>query len=111
VSAQLAIDGWAPTLGSSASADDALPTAPGEIDVDVERPAADWAPLRPPPSDDAPVCFVDGVRRIDGVVWRTEDAGSVRQALAVSIAAGSVHCEGSTASIEAAEVQRLLIGP
>jgi hypothetical protein len=111
VSAQLAIDGWAPTLGSSASADDALPTAPGEVDVDVERPAADWAPLRPPPSDDAPVCFVDGVRRIDGVVWRTEDAGSVRQALAASIAAGSVHCEGSTASIEVAEVQRLLIGP
>jgi hypothetical protein len=111
MSATLTVDGWAPTLGSSGGGDDGLPTAPGEIDVGVEVPAAAWAPRRPPPCDDAPVCFVDGVRRVDGVLWRTEDAGSVRQALAVSIAAGSVHCDGSTASIEVAEVQRLLVGP
>jgi hypothetical protein len=111
VSASLAIDGWAPSLGSAAGADDVLPAAPGEIDVEVERAAGDWAPLRPPPPDAAPVCFVDGVRRVEAVLWRTEDAGSVRQALAVSLAAGSVHCEGAAATIEVAEVQRLLIGP
>jgi hypothetical protein len=111
VTTTLAIDGWAPTLGSAAAADDALPTAAGEVDVDVERRADDWAPVRPPPCDDAPVCFVDGVRRIDGVLWRTEDAAEVRQALAVSIGAGSVRCHGATAEIEVAEVQRLLIGP
>jgi hypothetical protein len=111
VSASLTIDGWAPSIGSAAGADDALPGAPGQIDVEVERAADAWAPLRPPPADAAPVCFVDGVRRVDGVLWRTEDAGSVRQALAVSLAAGSVHCEGTAASIEVAEVQRLLIGP
>jgi uncharacterized protein len=111
VSVSLAIDGWSPTLGTAAGGDEALPTAPGEVDVDVERPAAAWGPLRPATGDPLPVCFVDGVRRIDGVLWRTEDLGSVRQGLAVSIAAGSVRCEGPRAEVEVAEVQRLLIAP
>jgi hypothetical protein len=111
VSVTLAIDGWAPSLGTAAGADDVLPTAPGEVDVSVERPADRWAPLRPPPCEDAPVCFVDGVRRVDGVLWRSEGSAEVRQALAVSIAAGSVRCDGPSAVVEVAEVQRLLIGP
>jgi hypothetical protein len=112
VNGGLAVDGWAPGFGSALGDEDGLPTAPGEIDVEVEVPAAAWAPRRPAPvADPGVVAFLDGVRRVDGVVWRTGDDGRVRQALAVSIAAGTVRCEGHRAEVDHAEVERLLVGP
>lgn len=110
--AQLALDGWAPELGTAIGSEE-MAQAPGSVDVDVEVADRDWGPVSPP--DDpaavpAAVRFVDGVRRIEGVLWRTED-GRTRKGLVVSLAAGSVHCHGPRAEVTHAEVQRLLIGP
>ncbi|MFA9446870.1 hypothetical protein [Egicoccus sp. AB-alg6-2] len=109
---KLAVESWAPEMGGPGGGDD-LPAGPGEVDPDVEVAAARWAPRRPPEGDAAPVAFVDGVRRVEGLVWGADDApaGVVRQAAAVSIAAGAVCCAGDKATITTTEVQRLLIGP
>ena len=109
---RLAVDSWAPEFGGAGGGDD-LPTGHGDVDPNVEVPAADWAPRRPAAVPDGPVGFVDGVRRVEGLVWGADDAtgGAVRQAAAMSIAAGAVCCTGDRATIVAAEVQRLLIGP
>jgi uncharacterized protein len=109
---KLGVDTWAPEMGAAGGGDD-LPTAPGAVDVGVEVPADDWAPRRPAAPGPAPVAFVDGVRRIESVVWADDRAtgGGVRQALAVSVAAGAVCCEGPDATVTHARVQRLLVGP
>lgn len=109
---KLAVDTWSPEMGASGGGDD-LPTGPGDVDPDVEVAAAEWAPRRPATTSDVPVAFVDGVRRVEAVVWGADDAadGQVRQAVAVSIAAGAVCCAADKATITNAEVQRLLVGP
>ncbi|MFA9432509.1 hypothetical protein [Egicoccus sp. AB-alg2] len=109
---KLVVDSWAPELGGAGGGDD-LPAGPGDVDPNVEVPAADWAPRRPAVVSDRPVGFVDGVRRVEGVLWRADDTpdGAVRQAAAVSIAAGAVCCTGDKATITTTEVQRLLVGP
>lgn len=109
---RLAVDSWSPEMGAPGGGDD-LPAGPGEVDPDVEVAAADWAPRRPAVAPDTPVAFVDGVRRVEGIVWGSDDGpgGAVRQAVAVSIAAGAVCCAGDRATITNAEVQRLLVGP
>ncbi|MEX2504531.1 MAG: hypothetical protein WD378_06750 [Egicoccus sp.] len=128
---KLAVDTWSPEMGAPGGGDD-LPTGPGDVDPDVEVAAADWAPRRPAIVADTPVAFVDGVRRVEAIVWGAElsggsrvgpqdeaaglgnpngPTGAVRQAAAVSIAAGAVCCTGDKATITNAEVQRLLVGP
>lgn len=109
---KLAVDTWSPEMGAPGGGDD-LPTGPGDVDPNVEVAAADWAPRRPAVVADTAVAFVDGVRRVEAIVWGAEDGptGAVRQAAAVSIAAGAVCCAGDRATITNAEVQRLLVGP
>ncbi|GGI05508.1 hypothetical protein [Egicoccus halophilus] len=109
---RLAVDSWSPEFGAPGGGDD-LPTGPGEVDPTVEVPVDRWAPRAPATTPDVPVGFVDGVRRVEGVVWGNGDGpdGEVRQAAAVSIAAGAVCCAGERATITSAEVQRLLVGP
>ncbi len=65
------------------------------VEVDVEVPAAEWAPIDPPPGRAAPgvVLFVDGVRREDAQVWVHDQAGDqAAPALCASYAAGVVCC-------------------
>ncbi len=69
------------------------------VDVDVEVPAADWAPLDPPAELAAPgaVLFVDGVRREDAQVGVHDQTGDqagdqAAPALCASYAAGVVCC-------------------
>jgi hypothetical protein len=109
---RIAVDGWDPAMGSSMTALDKMALSPGPVDVDVEVTEDAWAPRTPPtPPVDGPVRFVDGVRRIEGTLWVTPPGERTRQALAASIGAGTVCCEGPAATVEACEVQRLLVGP
>ncbi|MEX1177201.1 MAG: hypothetical protein WEB09_01955 [Nitriliruptor sp.] len=110
--ARIAVDGWDPSMGSSTSALDAMALSPGPVDASVEVAADDWAPRTPSVgAASGPVRFVDGVRRIEGHLWVTPPGERTRQALAASIGAGTVCCENEAATIEACEVQRLLVGP
>lgn len=112
---QVAVDAWSPEMGGSGgpgASSDPGGASLGPVDVDVEVPSAEWAP-RSPASGPVPgaVAFVDGVRRIEGNLWVTAPGERTRQALAASIAAGIVRCEGPTATIGHCDVQRLLVGP
>ncbi|MTV24310.1 hypothetical protein FTX61_02570 [Nitriliruptoraceae bacterium ZYF776] len=109
----IAVEGWDPSMGSALSPLDRMAASPGPVDVDVEVAGADWGPVSPAPDAAArgPVRFVDGVRRIEGTLWLSTPGERTRQALAASIAAGTVCCDGPKATVEACEVQRLLLGP
>jgi hypothetical protein len=110
--ARIAVDAWDPAMGAATTALDRMALSPGPVDTEVEVPETDWAPRTPalPPAT-GPVRFVDGVRRIEGTLWVTPPGERTRQALAASIAAGTVCCDGPAATVEACEVQRLLVGP
>lgn len=96
----IAIDAWEPDYGASLQDGAALDVSRESIDADVEVPAADWTPLTPPP-DAAPhrLCFVDGVRRIDGITWVTDAAGVTTRGLAASWAAGVCVAEATRACV------------
>jgi hypothetical protein len=109
---RIAVDGWDPAMGSSTTALEKMALSPGPVDVDVEVTEDTWAPRTPPVAPvDGRVRFVDGVRRIEGTLWVTPPGERTRQALAASIGAGTVCCDGPAATVEACEVQRLLVGP
>lgn len=106
--AHVAVESWAPGWGSALRGEgDLLPTG-GEVDVGCEVADDDWEPrdVEPPPADT--VVFIDGVRRVDAQLWITDHRGT-RPALAVSLGAGLVRCDGA-ASVEAVEVRRGVVG-
>ncbi|MGY1635434.1 hypothetical protein ACI78V_02120 [Geodermatophilus sp. SYSU D00742] len=94
------VDGWDPSYGTSLELEDAdLGASTARIDVDVERPAADWAPLDPPADQARPaaVLFVDGVRRVEARVWIDDvsaagPATEASAAICASYAGGVVCC-------------------
>ncbi len=108
---KIAVEPWSPEFGAPVEAE----LAPTDADVDVaaELPASAWRPLDPAPTSSPAerVDFVDGVRRIDARVWITNAEGVARMGICASFAAGRVRCEGNTARIIAAEVQRGLFAP
>jgi len=71
------IDAWDPGYGSSMEAEE-LARSQAEVELDVEVPEAEWAPIDPSPVPSPPdaVLFVDGVRRIDARVWIDDPAGA-----------------------------------
>lgn len=104
------MESWSPEYGTAMEVDalEAPATPPA---VDIEVPAADWAPRTPLGVAPAQrVLFVDGVRRIDARVWATNDAGVTSAGLAASYAAGVVCCDG-TARLDAAEAVRSVFSP
>ena len=108
---RFAVEGWAPEYG--APLDDAGLAEPSRPpDLDVEVPAAEWAPRDPavgvaPP---ASVLFIDGVRRVEARVWVTAADGTVHQGLCASYASGAVRAEGRAALV-LARVERGLFCP
>ena len=104
-----AVESWSPEYGSSLD-DAALEASQVPVDVDVEVPPAQWAPLRPTVAPATRVLFVDGVRRIDARVWVTTANGLSRAGIAATYAAGVVCCDG-TAKLDAAEVRRAVFSP
>jgi hypothetical protein len=103
-----AVESWSPEYGSSLEPE-AMDASTAVVDVDVEVPAASWAPYRPSGVGAAKrVLFVDGVRRIDAQVWVEEpgEPAGASPALCASYAAGVVRCDGEGAHLAAVDVRR-----
>lgn len=102
---RFSVETWAPDYGSP-TGDEVLEPGDTPVDVEVEVPAAEWAP-RGAPAGTSPspsVLFVDGVLRVDARLWVGADDGADRPGLCGSYAAGAVRCaEG--ADLVAAEVR------
>ncbi|BCJ42210.1 hypothetical protein GCM10010168_87920 [Actinoplanes ianthinogenes] len=107
------VDAWDPAYGASFEGGDGEgPASPSsaQVDVDVEVPAAEWAPVDVPAGARAPdvVFLVDGVRRNDAQIWTAEEDGTSFAGLAASFAAGVVRCDlaHGAAELVAARVGR-----
>lgn len=107
--------GYAPALSAGAAGE--LDESTAVLDLDLEMPAAQWAPITPPSSAAVPrtLLFADGVRRIDARVWVDDPARAAPDpGIAASYAAGLVRCEpgnGSAAMLAAVEVRRSVFTP
>jgi len=104
---RFAVETWAPEYGVGAD-EEALEDGGEAVDVDVEVPAAAWAPVRPADRPATRVTFVDGVRRIDARVWITDDAG-VHAGVCASVAAGAVVADGAGARVVEHRVERAVV--
>lgn len=102
------VDSWDPGYGSSMEAEE-LARSGAEVELEVEVPMAEWAPIDPSPvaPPDA-VLFVDGVRRIDARVWIDDPEGtnSASIGLCASYAAGVVCCCAGRAHVIGTDVRR-----
>ena len=108
---RFAVESWSPEYG--ASSDDAvLVESDVVVDAWVERSVDRWEPIVPEAGEAAPesMLFIDGVRRVESVVWITGEDGSTNQGICASYAAGAVRCNGSAQVVEA-EVRRGLFCP
>ena len=109
---RIAVDAWAPEMGTAGGSPEPLGRAAGSVDPEVEVPGDAWAPRSPGDvAATGEVAFVDGVRRIEGQLWLSRPGERTRQAVAASIGAGIVRCTATAATIATCEVQRLLLGP
>lgn len=99
--ARLTIDPWDPGYGLSVELDE-LEQSTTEVNVDVEVPAALWAPLPPTVGRASSVLFVDGVRRIEAYVWIEGDQAPTQSGICASFAAGAIACNGSAEFVSAA---------
>jgi hypothetical protein len=72
------------------------------LDLDVELPAASWRAVSPAHTAALPssVLFLDGVRRIDARVWVHGVAPQPVPAIAASLAAGLVRCDGTARIVD-----------
>lgn len=101
---KFAVDPWDPSYGTSNDLDPA-DASKAQVDLDIEVPAARWAPRAPdarhtqripPGSGGVPrIVFVDGVRRVEAHVWIDAGDGMVHQGTCASYAAGAVRCDGT----------------
>jgi hypothetical protein len=89
---RFSVDPWDPAYGTSSGSQRGESSA--EVAIDVEVPAAEWAPIDPSPGLVPPsaVLFVDGVRRVDAQVWVHGAGGVAEPGLCASYAAGVVCC-------------------
>ncbi len=102
------VDSWDPGYGSSMEAEE-LARSGAEVELEVEVPTEEWAPIDPSPvSPPDAVLFVDGVRRIDARVWIDDPAGtnSASIGLCASYAAGVVCCCDGRAHVVGTDVRR-----
>jgi hypothetical protein len=102
------VESWDPSYGMPGEALD-LDESSAHVVVDIEVPAADWAPRDVPtpelPAPGAAVIFVDGVRRVDARAWIHGPDDSVVPALCATYGAGAVRCDGA-ARIAAVLIER-----
>jgi hypothetical protein len=105
------VEAWDPEYGSSFDPGDMIPSR-AEVDPSVEVPRERWKPIRPEPSAVAAerLAFIDGVRRIDALVWIEDPEGTLRRGLCASYAAG-VATIGERAEIREVRVRRCLLSP
>jgi hypothetical protein len=92
VTARFAIESWGPDYGSPFERVDLPEGEEPRVDLAIERPPAEWAPVRPARPAARSVLLVDGVRRIDARIWVLTDDGP-RMGICASYAAGVVRCD------------------
>lgn len=95
------VDPWDPGYGVSAELDTGR-EARAELDLDVELPAASWRAVSPDRGGTLPssLLFLDGVRRIDARVWVHGATPQPVPAIAASLAAGLVRCDGAARVVD-----------
>lgn len=92
------VESWDPAYGSATETLELAQTSEA-VDVGIETPAQQWAPVRcPAPAEPHTITFVDGVRRIDVRVW-IEHEGVSRPGVCATVAAGAVRCSDGSAEI------------
>ena len=92
---RFSVDPWDPSYGTSNELDP-VDVSKAQIDVDVEVPAAQWAPRRPAAAGAVErLVFIDGVRRVAAPVWIDTDDGMAQHGICASYAAGAVRCDGT----------------
>lgn len=104
---RFSVESWDPAYGLPGEAAE-LEEGEGDAVLDVEVPAAAWAPRDPAPGAPLPatIVFVDGVRRVDARAWVHAPDGSAAPALCATYAAGAVRCHGQRAEVSAVLVER-----
>jgi hypothetical protein len=104
------VEAWDPEYGSPFAAGE-MTASIADVDPSVEVPAARWEPIRSEAGDGpGRLGFIDGVRRIDALVWIEDPDGALRRGLCASYAAGVVAIE-DRAEIRAIQVRRRLLTP
>jgi hypothetical protein len=102
----LTIETWDPAFGSSLL-DAGIEPSEASVDISVEKPEREWRPIRPTtglvPAER--VFFVDGVRRVDAIVWINEPGRPSRRGICASFAAGVVEA-AEQAKLKTAKVRR-----
>ncbi|MCB0997333.1 MAG: hypothetical protein KDB21_19705 [Acidimicrobiales bacterium] len=104
---RFAVETWDPGYQAGPEVEVLDPTAE-PVDVSVEIPADQWAPVAVPTQPELPpAAFVDGVRRVDARAWvHSADGTSVSPALCASVAAGVVRSEPGRAALRGVAVRR-----
>lgn len=98
---RFSIDPWDPADGVANQVLE-LEEAETTVSVEVEVPAAAWAPVDVPPvAVPKVVAFTDGVRRIDARAWVEGPSGSAAPAICASYAAGVVRCDSAATIVHA----------
>ncbi len=101
---RIVVETWEPSFGAAYEVEDAF--AQPSVDLDVETPAARWAPVDPPADAEVDeVVFIDGVQRVDARVTLIDGSTPVA-GMAGSFAAGSVRCTRRGAAVEQVLVRR-----
>ncbi len=105
------VEAWDPEYGSPFATGDLTPSLT-EVDPSVEVAPASWKPIPPEPESGANerLAFIDGVRRIDAVVWIEDSDGALRRGICATYAAGVV-ATGGRAEIREVQVRRRLLTP
>jgi uncharacterized protein len=105
---RFAVEAWAPEYGAPTDSEALAHSDDRHVDAFVEATVEEWEPRNPAPAalpfDD--VLFVDGVQRVDALVWVAGDDGLTRTGLCGSFAAGSVRCAQGRAVVEQVDVGR-----
>jgi hypothetical protein len=107
-SPRIFVEAWDPEYGASFQPGELSPSK-ADVDPYVEVSAGKWRPLRPggPRGKIEDIAFIDGVRRIDAMVWIREDEDKTRMGICASYAAGVVTA-GTRAQIRDVAVRRRL---
>lgn len=106
---KISIESWAPEYGSPVG-DALLEATKAQVKLNVEVEVADWKPLQPKAGTRKPeqIIFVDGVRRMESIVWISENGQNDLPGICASFAAGALEV-GQEARLLQARVRRVLL--
>jgi hypothetical protein len=88
---KISVESWEPEYASAISELELEPSK-STTNLEVERRTADWTPISPDGTIErvGPIYFVDGVRRIEAMVWLEENGQRPSRGICASYAAGIV---------------------